>query len=160
MVIIITMKNVIKRGSIYYFRIAVPDDCRDSVGKKEITQSLKTKDAAEAATLSKKLTAEWKKKFRDIRKPSAKASPTVQSKTSDTVSEFKRKLDAHMEQYLANYLVSRTNEQLIESSEWLMDHIVAIKNNDIGSIDLSDELGVSYPLSPPKWVYFSRTSIL
>ena len=51
MVIIITMKNVIKRGEIYYFRIGVPTDCRDSVGKREITQSLKTKDADEIASL-------------------------------------------------------------------------------------------------------------
>lgn len=44
MVVTITMKNVIQRGEIYYFRNGVPAECRDSVGKREITQSLKTSD--------------------------------------------------------------------------------------------------------------------
>ena len=69
MVITITMKNVIKRDKTYHFRIAVPDDCIELVGKSEITQSLKTKELAEAVRLAKGLTNDWKKKFKEIRKP-------------------------------------------------------------------------------------------
>jgi hypothetical protein len=33
MVITINMKNVIKRGQICYFRMGVPEDCREGVGR-------------------------------------------------------------------------------------------------------------------------------
>lgn len=37
-----------RRGAVYYFRRAVPDDLRDSLGKREIQASLRTKDFAKA----------------------------------------------------------------------------------------------------------------
>jgi hypothetical protein len=46
MVITITMRNVRLRNGIFEFRMAVPADCQDSVGQKEITQSLQTGDEA------------------------------------------------------------------------------------------------------------------
>ncbi|VGO12119.1 hypothetical protein PDESU_00669 [Pontiella desulfatans] len=49
MVITITMKNVIPRGKTLYFRLAVPADCREAIGKREILQPLKTSDELEAA---------------------------------------------------------------------------------------------------------------
>jgi len=52
MVITITMKNAILRSGKYHFRMRVPKDCLESVGKKEITQSLKTTEAVEAVRLS------------------------------------------------------------------------------------------------------------
>lgn len=85
MVITITMKSVIKRSETYYFRIGVPTDCRDSVGKREITQSLQTNEAGKAKPLAKALTADWKQKFKDIRNASSTPSPIIKSKTDDIV---------------------------------------------------------------------------
>ena len=44
MVITMELKHVILRGETYFFRMRVPQDCVEQVGKKEIIYSLKTKD--------------------------------------------------------------------------------------------------------------------
>lgn len=42
------MAQPVKRGAIYQFRRAVPDELVPIIGKREIKQSLKTRDPAEA----------------------------------------------------------------------------------------------------------------
>ncbi len=145
MVITITMKNVRLRNGIYEFRMAVPADCQDAVGKKEITQSLQTGDASQADVLAKDLTAEWKTEFKKIR-AGKNGTPEVKAKTNDTVVSFKARLKAHLDQHLDDYLVNQTKDDLVKSSEWLLECMAIIRNGDNCSIDLSEELGIAYPL--------------
>ena len=150
MVIIITMKNVRLRNGIYEFRMAIPADCQDSVGKKEITQSLKTSDGSQADVLAKGLTSDWKAKFKQIRAEEIE-QPVIIAKTNDTVADFKLKLNTHLEQHLDDYLVNKTEEELIASSEGCMDCISILQDstNDC-TVDLSDELGITLPLPKQK----------
>lgn len=150
MVITITMQNVRLRNGIYEFRMAVPADCQDSVGKKEITQSLKTSDGSQADVLAKDLTSVWKAKFKKIR-TDKNGPPVVKAKTNDTVVDFKAKLNTYMDQHLDDYLVNKAEEELIASSELCMDCIFILKDsaNDC-TVDLSDELGITLPLPKQK----------
>jgi len=150
MVITITMKNLRERNGIFELRIVVPKDCQESVGQTEITQTLKTKDPIEAASLVKGLTKEWKEKFSEIRNASSKAPLLIKSKINDTVADFLKTMDAHLEEHLADYLAQQNEDELKVSSEWYRECSVAIRNNDSGSIDLSAELGITYPLPKQK----------
>ena len=38
MIVVVQMKNITQQGETYYFRLSVPKDCIDAVGKKEIFQ--------------------------------------------------------------------------------------------------------------------------
>jgi len=67
MVITMELKNVIKRGETYHFRMPVPKSCIRKIGKSEILQSLKTSDPAEAAVAAKKLRAAWTTQFKSAR---------------------------------------------------------------------------------------------
>jgi hypothetical protein len=148
--IIITMRNVRLRNETYEFRMAVPADCEDSVGKKEITQSLKTGDSSLADVLAKELTSEWKAKFKKIRAEGAEP-PIVIAKTTDTVADFKSKLNTHIKLHLDDYLVNQTEEELITSSEWCMNCISTLKDStDDSTVDLSVELGITLPLPKQK----------
>jgi integrase len=150
MVIIITMRNVRLRNETYEFRMAVPADCEDSVGKKEITQSLKTGDSSLADVLAKELTSEWKAKFKKIRAEGAEP-PVVIAKTTNTVADFESKLNAHLKLHLGDYLVNQTEEELITSSEWCMNCISTLKDStDDSTVDLSVELGITLPLPKQK----------
>ncbi len=149
MVITITMRNVRLRNGIYEFRMAVPADCQDSVGHKEITQSLKTSDAAQADVLAKELTSEWKRKFKAIRTGKS-LPPAIKAKTNDTLDDFKAKLAAHMNQHLDDYLLGQSEDDLVKNSEWLMECMAKVKNGDDTPIDLSEELGITLPLPVQK----------
>jgi len=56
-----------KRSRFPRFRIPVPQDLQDRVGKKEITGSLGTTDPDEALAKATQLKLEWKQRFRDMR---------------------------------------------------------------------------------------------
>ncbi|MDF7823926.1 hypothetical protein P4B35_07860 [Pontiellaceae bacterium B12227] len=85
MVITITMRNVRLRNGIFEFRMAVPADCQDSVGQKEITQSLQTGDEAQAKVLSEDLRADWKAKFKKIRAEEVEQPVTLAKELVDYV---------------------------------------------------------------------------
>ncbi len=150
MVITITMKNVrLRNNGIYEFRIRVPADCVDAVGKKEHTESLKTKDDAEAAIRAKKLTALWKNKFKQIR--TAIPSPVqITEIHQETVSEFREKLNAHMRKHLLEFLDQFTNEELYELSNTYQGNIGVIKADKSVTMNFSTELGITYPLPTQK----------
>ena len=150
MVITITMRNVRLRNGIYEFRMAVPADCLDSVGKKEITQSLKTSDRLEAAALSTTLTKEWKKKFKEIRKGSQDTQPVLKSSTQDTVADFRKSLFSHIEANLADFIDEQSEEDLSEYIEYYDNAIAEISANSNGGYDLTAELGIEYPLEKQK----------
>ena len=43
--------RLMRRGAVYYFRCKIPADLVDHYGKKEILESLRTRDATEALRL-------------------------------------------------------------------------------------------------------------
>lgn len=59
-----------KRGANYYFRLKVPADLRRHYGKREIKQSLRTKDPREAATLVRKHSVALDAEFEALRRAS------------------------------------------------------------------------------------------
>ncbi|MDD2598457.1 MAG: hypothetical protein PHO37_04430 [Kiritimatiellae bacterium] len=65
MIIIVKMSNVIQRGKIFYFRMAVSADCRETIGQSEIKSTLETGNPLDAEKKADKLTAEWKSRFAD-----------------------------------------------------------------------------------------------
>ena len=147
MVITITMKNVILRSGTYHFRIKVPKDCQGSVGKTEITQSLKTKEASEADRLANGLTEDWKKKFEDIRNPASSPALAIQSKTNETVDDFRKTLFAYMNKNLSAFLDKKSEEELYELSGLYQEQMSSVGKNEMGSLDFSETLGIQWPLS-------------
>lgn len=150
MVITITMKNLRERNGIFEFRMAVPKDCQESVGQTEITQTLKTKHPAEAATLANGLTNQWKAKFDAIRKPAQAAAVSAASKTDDTVGDFRKKCLEHIECSLHAFLEDKTDDELYTLSEHYGDYIGAMLESNIGACDFTEVLGITMPLPKQK----------
>lgn len=67
MIVVVNMKNVTQQGETYYFRMAVPKDCIEAVGKKEISLSLKTRSWSEAEKKAAPLRKKWKAEFKKLR---------------------------------------------------------------------------------------------
>ena len=71
MVITMSLKRVILRGKTYYFRMLVPKDCIEAIGKTEIVISLKTKDPLATKTKTEatvaRLEAFWTAQFNEAR---------------------------------------------------------------------------------------------
>ena len=146
MVITITMKNVTKRGKNYHFRMAVPKDCQDSIGKSSITQSLKTTNPATASTLAEELTTEWKQKLKEARGTSAPKPEAATSKALNEVSKLQEQLNNHLDKHWIDFVDPLPREELLEWSRHLRDCIVSIHKGDMGGSDLTDILGIDYPL--------------
>ena len=60
MIVVVNMKNVIQRGKAYFFRIAVPADCQEEIGQREIVVSLRTKKPLEAEKKAEPVREKWK----------------------------------------------------------------------------------------------------
>lgn len=71
------------------FRLPVPGDLQDRVGKKEITESLGTTDPDEALAKATQLKLKWKQRFRDMR--AAKQVEDLQ-RAPDLVRDFLKQL--------------------------------------------------------------------
>jgi len=61
--VVVKIKNVIQRGEKFHFRMAVPKDCREKIGQREISQSLNTSSPLEVEAKANKLTKKWTAKF-------------------------------------------------------------------------------------------------
>ncbi len=145
MVITITMRNFRIRNGIYWFRIAVPEDCRDAIGKDEISFSLETSDQKEAALLIPPHTKEWKKKFKEVRSLVGASAAPLDKPDGGTV-DFEKDLSTYLDRYLADYIDARTDEELRESGAKCRKCISLIKNGSDEAVDLTDELGPVIPV--------------
>jgi integrase len=81
--------QVRKKSRFPRFRIPVPKDLQDRVGKIEITGSLGTTDPDEALAKATQLTLEWKQRFRDMR--AAKQEEDLQ-RAPELVRDFLKQL--------------------------------------------------------------------
>ncbi len=145
MVITITMKNVVLRGATYHFRMAVPKECQQAVGKTEITQALDTGDPAEAAVLAKAATIGWRQRFKQLRHL-APGTTKANALPEAPVEDLRSSLHAYMEQHLASYLDGKTDDELRLASEWCTECMFVVRNNTGTGVDMTHELGIEWPL--------------
>src|SRR5689334_22685951 len=66
--------HLVKRGSTFYFRIAVPSALVDLLGRREFKTSLRTSDAISAKMRARALSSRLELIFRDIRMATAHAA--------------------------------------------------------------------------------------
>lgn len=100
MLVTMKLKNIIKRGDIYHFRLAVPAGLREKLNKTEITESLETSNALEAQKKATIRTKEAKDMFAELRRPLVIPAKAVQSKaktqyspvTADDLSALEKNL--------------------------------------------------------------------
>jgi hypothetical protein len=125
------MQHVKLRNGIYHFRLRVPEDCQDAVGKKEIHRSLKTSDPTIAAAEEKKQLSEWEAKFEEIRRDRSTTTAII-ARTTDTMADFEKQLAGHIADKLHDYIDQRTEEELRESVKHCRQSIEIIKGNSTG----------------------------
>lgn len=99
------MRNVIIRGKTYHFRRVIPADCMKVIGKKEITQSLKTTDRKAAEVIAEELNSIWDKKIERARRkgtpPKKLSAIDHKPQTTDAkVEVFRQKLMGLMKKNL------------------------------------------------------------
>jgi integrase len=142
MIIMVRMKSVLLRGKTYYFRMGVPTDCIEAIGRTEITQSLKTGDELEARTKSEKLRKIWAAKFAQIRKPVAPAPVALQD-FGTIVEEFRYDFSTRAEKALLKLFETCSAEKLRKRSEAYQECIALIRRGGkcslrLPEIDLDD----------------------
>lgn len=115
------VKNCVLRNQTYHARLAVPHDLRELVGKREITQSLKTGDPFKAEKLASSVLLKWKHTFQQMRLSPKEARPDL---SRDSILQSLR------EDWEATYNSSAMNDHEREA------HILAVE-------DYADQLGVS-----------------
>jgi hypothetical protein len=86
--------HVVKRGSHFYFRIAVPLPLTKLVGKREIKVSLRTSDAMSAKTRGRVLSNVLERLFRELRSMSAVSNDDIVNRAKDY---FKAQLSKSLE---------------------------------------------------------------
>lgn len=72
-----TLPYLLRRGDVYFFRIAVPVDLRTKLGKREITQSLKTPDRRQALPKALHLAAQATTLFAELRSAPSSEAPLL-----------------------------------------------------------------------------------
>jgi integrase len=128
------MKNVTQQGETYHFRIAVPKDCVEAVGKKEIFLSLGTKSWEEAGKRAAPLRKEWKAEFKRIRnaakgldsQSTAGDDPDVSESSSDYLQHYR----VLMEKNLPALIDHSADEELPDIAEHYVATIEYIQNAD------------------------------
>jgi integrase len=143
------LKHVILRGETYFFRMRVPQDCLEQVGKKEIIYSLKTKDPLAAQATAKEMAQAWAAKFRRIRTPLhvLVAKKADLATADETEQPFRQGLIDQMEKNLPVIFEKETEKQLHTRFTQYAGLIDQIKNNYHGGLDIP-ELGIKWPLKP------------
>ncbi len=111
MIVMVNMKSVILRGKTYYFRMGVPKDCVSTIGKTEVTQSLKTTDELEAKVAAAGLKKTWTAKFASIRKPASPVSVAANSPAL-IAEEFRQLLLGRVDQGMAEIFARESDAEL------------------------------------------------
>ena len=151
MIVMVYMKNVIRRGETYCFRMRVPKDCVEQVGKKEIIYSLKTKNDREAQAAAEEMTQAWTAKFKRIRTPlNVLAAKKAGIAVADVPEpSFRQQLIDQMKKNLPAILDKWTEESLNAMISCYSELIRRIQQNDRTRPHAVPELGTSWPFTPP-----------
>jgi hypothetical protein len=151
MIVMVYMKNVIRRGETYCFRMRVPKDCVEQVGKKEIVYSLKTKNDREAQVAAEEMTQAWTAKFKRIRTPfNVLAAKKAGIAVADVPElSFRQQLIDRMKKNLPAILDEEIEESLKARINCYSELIRRIQKNDRSLPYAVPELGTSWPFTPP-----------
>ncbi|MDH3345775.1 MAG: hypothetical protein OEL75_01180, partial [Kiritimatiellaceae bacterium] len=148
------MKNVILRNGIYYFRKAVPEDCREALKKREFLESLGTKDPIEAkiaADLVRRRCEAEIKRVRSAKKKPAKKKASrlkVPDKSLDEeLADFKDLLMSRADVSLPVIFEAETVDELKERAEHYLECINCLGAPALSALDLP-EIGIEE--WPPK----------
>ncbi|MDH3982550.1 MAG: hypothetical protein OES84_06555, partial [Kiritimatiellaceae bacterium] len=124
MVVKIKMKNITKQGEIYYFRKGVPPELRNTVGKREIFQSLRTKDPLEAKKAAERLDRQYSAEFNRLKpapkKPAKKKAPRLKvpdKPFDEDVADFRDLLMSSADASLPAIFEAETVDELKERAE-------------------------------------------
>ena len=113
--LIMQVKYVIKRGSIYYFKFNIPRDCRDCFqGRTEIQKSLKTDDILDAKEQAEKLGKIWAGKIARARtkNKSIDSSSTPSMHDIDSIAEeFRVRIAPYIQKHIDSCL-SKPNAEI------------------------------------------------
>ena len=156
MIFVVRMKNIIQRGERFYFRMVVPSDCKKAVGKKEITQSLKTKDPVVAKEKAEKLTKEWKARFEAIRVGEPQPKPSSTLVASDPVEEFRQKMVAKRDDALKKLFRDHDDEELKLYSEHFRGEMESLRITKCSNCLGLPELGFDEAWKPHKDLHIDR----
>ena len=111
-----------KRGSVYYLRVKVPADLRDTMGKREVRESLRTSDPREALKLVRKRSVEVDEIFdAHRRKPGSGGRALVPASAADVARIVLQKF---------HDTESRRAADHSQSSPEDIDEIIEILNED------------------------------
>jgi integrase len=95
-----------KRGGTYYFRQSVPTELREIIGRKEIVQSLKTKDPAEAKRLARAVADQVEARFMAAR---VALNPTPAPTVTVSLQEAKQHALVWLSEFLEQDELRRAN---------------------------------------------------
>ena len=149
MVVTINMKYVVNRGHGFEFRLSVPQDLREHLGKTAITESLHEKDERKVQKIAEAKAKDWKAAFKKARTAMEQGGVCSQlpqkiiGKTPDLVNvehEIHRLSNdlAGMENHELNTLYHRL-ANIQHSLKWALERELTV--DSLEKIDLSPVLG-------------------
>ncbi len=149
MVITMALRRTILRGETYYFRMLVPKDCIEAIGKTEIVVSLKTKDPTATKATVARLEAFWTARFNEAResKSHVTVKQSIPTPPDEDSASFRQGLIVQMDKNLPVILEKETEAQLLSRFNHYRTYIKKIQDNDRWEVDFP-ELGVKWPLKP------------
>ncbi|MDH3346281.1 MAG: hypothetical protein OEL75_03770, partial [Kiritimatiellaceae bacterium] len=151
MKVVVKIKNVIQRGEKFHFRMAVPKDCREKIGQREISQSLNTNSPLEAEAKADKLTKKWTTKFQQIRSGEQSIKKVVKKMSARKQAEsqsidldsFREALEERSQAYLPQLFADNPDEGLKIYSQHLRDCISLVRSPPLTLVELGlPELGL------------------
>ena len=166
MIMTIKTTNLQFRKGRCYFRIKVPQDCREALGKTEITKSLGLKEdkRKEASRIADDMAAEWLAQFEKIRRSSSTIA--IQTPTGRHIeTEVRRELIHPNMNLLLEVLLGRGElfqcENELEHIQNVHDQIIDLLDKDkldpeILKIIRFEEVLGAYDLK--KWPYTTQIS--
>ncbi len=157
MIVMVKMKNVVQRKSGYQFRMRVPKDCTEDLGKQWVYEALKTHDALEALPRADKLTAHWSKKFEAARNSKSSDKPQLPNPLAETaqgpseeVEAFRDELLERMNKNLPSVFDDTDEDELRVISERYSEQITAVLRPMANEHLILPELGMEEPWVPHK----------
>jgi len=134
------MKGLVLRNGVYYARITIPADARETLGRREFIKSIGRMPKLEAEAIALQYLAEWKFQIQEARgKPNASLEKFKQQPTSERL-RLLRELETEMQRTNPEY----TEAELIDHASYHAHAGGLIDRQDDESIQrIADALGIA-----------------
>ncbi|WP_372796396.1 DUF6538 domain-containing protein, partial [Pontiella sp.] len=122
-IISMKLKNVETRNDWYHFRLNVPKDLQDRIGKKVIKKSLETQDDLVAQRLADRLSQEWKAEFKAMRSDNPERNKSI----DERIDTMRRAMRPPLDNFVENCCkhpdpeIERTLEDLEIEHDWIVE---------------------------------------